>query len=170
MTKYELVAILVASASLLITLFRWALDRKLNKRERVEKFYEQLINGFYTHNWKFMEHWDNEGIRPQLDSTIDVEKDKKDFGRRVVLLDHLNILRQIHLHRKILSKEEIEGFTSWANSWFDRSKDQLEIVFKDGDLFPTDYVIWLRDKIFGKDKFETLMGQSLIDRIQGSKE
>ncbi|MBI3360326.1 MAG: hypothetical protein HY023_04370, partial [Chloroflexi bacterium] len=124
MTTNELLAILIAVVALALTLFRWISDLRLNKQESRHRFFQQLIDGFYVHNWKFIEHWDNKGIRPQLETTTDVEKSFEDFGRRVVLLDHLNILWRVYLHKDVLLKEDIDSFSSWARGWLDRSRDQ----------------------------------------------
>jgi len=163
--KIGILAIIIAVLSLIITLGRWLWEHRVNKKDRRQKFFQQLINGFYTHNWKFIEHWNNKGIRPQINTTVDVTS-FEDFGRRVVLLDHINILWQVFLHREILnSPEDIESFKSWADSWFENSKDQLKIIFEDGDMLPLDYIIWLRDTIF-KGELECLMGDCLKKRIQ----
>ncbi len=158
-------AIIIAGLSLITTLGHWLWERRVNKKDSRHKFFQQLINGFYTHNWKYIEHWNNEGIRLQINSAVDVTS-FEDFGRRVVLLDHLNILLQIFIHRTVLQLEDIESFKNWAASWFETSKDQLKIIFKDGDLFPLDYIIWLRDTVFDKEKFELLIGGSLMKRMK----
>ena len=165
-TLYEGIAILILLSSLGLNFFQWISNRRSNLVERRQKFFQTLIEGFYTHNWKFIEHWDNEGVRPQIDTTADVAKSARDFGRRVVLLDHLNILREVFLHRSVLHTEDIDSFKSWAKSWVDGSKDQMEIIFKDGDLLPLDYIVWLRDEVFVKEKFNQLMGRHLVERIQ----
>jgi hypothetical protein len=166
MTFYEGLAIVIALISIGLTIYRWVSDRLFEKAEGRRQFFQKLIDGFFSHNWKFIEYWENKGIRPSMETTKDVEKDYEQFGRRVVTLDHLHILWQIYLHHKILTNEDVESFRSWGRSWFNNSKDQLKIIFEDGDLFPLDYIVWIRDEVFKKGEFESLMGRGLIDRIQ----
>ncbi len=166
MNIYEFVAIVIALISLTWTTVRWFSERTVTKENRRHQFFQKMMDGIFLHNWKFIEHWkENKGIRPKLDTTEDVEKSFNDFGLRVVTLDYLNFLWQVHVHQKILSETDIDAFRSWAKSWFTGAKPQLEVIFNDGDLYPLDYIVWLRDEIF-KDEFNEIVGSTLRKRLQ----
>lgn len=161
MNIYELLALILSSVSILL----WYLQREDSKEDRREKFFQNLISGLYIHNWKFIEHWNNPGIRPYFDETLSLEKNEEAFGRRIVTLDHINILWQAFLHRKVLTNTDLDSFKIWARGWFESSKDQLQVIFLHGDLYPLDFFIWLRDDVFC-EMFHEVMGSALKERIK----
>ncbi len=140
------------------------------RKERRDSTYQHLFDNFFAHNWKMVEHWDNSGARPNLKEARDDLKSKKLFAKRVVTLDHFNILFQVFAQRKVIGSTEIDSFSSWAKSWFDDSQDAIEGIFERGDLYPLDFVQWLRDKIFDGGRFEGLFGTRLTARIKRYEE
>ena len=141
----------------------WSQQRE-SKKNRREKFFQSLISIIHGHNWKFIEHWDNAGVRPGMVEAISLEDNKVEFGRRVVVLSHMNILWQAFLHRDHLNSDDIDGFKNWAASWLKESRAQLEIVLNQGDLYPLDFLYWLRDTIF-VGEFSAFMGPGLKGRF-----
>ena len=108
----------------------------LNKKAKRDNFQQTLINGFQSHNWKFLEYWENSGVRPNLNEIT--EMDKREFGKRVVLFDHLYILWQVYLTKESLTYDDLDSYRLWAQNWYPQSKPQMKIIFFDGngDLFP----------------------------------
>ena len=41
----------------------WVQQRE-SKKDRREKFYQSLSAEIHVHNWRFLEHWSNLGVRP----------------------------------------------------------------------------------------------------------
>lgn len=165
LTFAEALALIISSVSLLISIRLWYLNKKYTTIDRRQKFYQQLISGFGSHNWKFVEHWENKGIRPFLNDTLPLEQSSQEFGSRVVVFDHLFILLQVFVHKDILNPDDIGAFKYWAKDWFLRSFEQLKVVFNSGDIFPLEFIIWLREEIF-EDDFEKIMGKPLELRIK----
>ena len=172
MTGYEILALSVSAVVLgmsgLAAWFahkRWKLDTRRFREMRRLEFLRDLNSQFMTHNWKFIEHWENPGVRPGLTSTPGVEVDQQAFGKRVVCLDHLNFLWHVFAHKELLTGEDLAGFRSWARSWFDDARASLAVIFETGDLYPLDFVEWLREKIF-KESFKQLIGSTLDNRLQ----
>ena len=135
------------------------------KKDRRQKFFQVLLNGIFSHNWRFLEHWDNAGVRPGLVQTKTVEQNEEHFGKRVVVLDHVNILWQIFLHREDLHATDIDGFRSWARDWFASSEAQLKEIFDQGDIYPLDFVSWLKDEVFLAENFSRIVGRGLQERL-----
>ena len=159
----SIVAVVLSGVSAWFTHKRWNLDTGLVRERRREEFLRDLNSQIMTHNWKFIEYWDNPGVRPGLTSTGSL--DQEAFAKRVVHLDHVNFLWQVFAHKELLDGEDLSGFRSWARSWFDDARESLTLVFKTGDLYPLDFVEWLRDHIF-EDTFRELIGSQLDERLQ----
>lgn len=143
----------------------WTQQRE-SKKDRREKFYQSLSTEIHAHNWKFLEHWSNAGVRPGMDEALSLEENSEDFGRRVVVLSHVNLLWQVFLHKDHLTSSDIDGFRNWALSWLETSKDQLQILFSQGDLYPLDFISWLRDVIFNENRFQPFVGKGLRGRLE----
>lgn len=168
MTITDGLALLISSISLFISIRLWNQNRKYTDIDRKQKFYQHLISGFESHNWKFVEHWENTGIRPFLYDTFPFEQSSQEFGSRVVVFDHLFILLQVFIHKDILEKDEIDAFRHWAQEWFLRSFKPLAVIFDSGDIFPIEFIIWLEEDILG-DQFKKVVGKPLKLRIEKHK-
>ena len=95
MNKYEFYTILISGIAIgisIINIFLWYINQSTNKKDRRQKYFQQLINIAITHNWKIIENWDNEGARPFLKETMPYQEQKNYFGKRIMVLDHLNLL------------------------------------------------------------------------------
>jgi hypothetical protein len=153
-----------------VALSRWILDiRNARKSQRLELL-RDLFNGFSDHNWNFVQYWSFPGIYPPLKELEDVIPNKepenqKAFGERVVVLEHLNILLKVFSHQRLLEDEDILGFTNWALSWYEKSKESLKVVLQTGDTYPLDFIIWLRDNVFKNKEFPKLIGDTLQARL-----
>ena len=169
MNNYELIATILSVFSLAIGLLNvvlWFTSIRDSRKDRKEKFYQQLINVFFTHNWRIIEYWDNEGVRPHLEETRSIRQNAADFGKRLFLLDHLNILWQVYLHKDLIDSDYLKSWSSWAESWFEDSRDQLKTIFEKGDLYPLDYIVWLKDHIFRNQPFNEVCGSVLRSRLR----
>jgi len=174
MTLYEEIALGVSAVALVVSVLsawythrRWKLDTGRVREMSRKDFLSKLSAQFMTHNWKFLEHWDNPGVRPGLTSTGGINQQEA-FGKRVVHLDHLNFLWQVYAHKELLNRDDIDGFRSWARSWYTDAFDSLKIIFETGDLYPLDFVEWLQSEIF-ESGFGQLIGSGLDDRLQKRK-
>lgn len=150
--------------SILISILTAVISYLWSKKTTRSQYYQNLLDGFYSHNWKFIEHWDNEGIRPRLDTTLNIESHKQDFGQRVVVFDHIYILWKVYCHKDVLSIYDLESNKHWAQKWFEGSSIHLENIFTDGDMFPLDFIDWLNLYIFDQ-KLEMLFGDKLTERM-----
>jgi hypothetical protein len=154
-----------------LELEKWKNDRVDNKEQARLEFIRDLYNGFSNHNWRFIQHWPFPGVFPKLsdmnDSIPDKSKEnKKLFGERVVALEHINILLRVFTNKDILKPQDIQGFTNWANNWYEGSKEALRTIFKSGDTYPLDFIVWLRDIIFRQQyDFQKFFGQELKKRL-----
>jgi|GEM_PF-5793877 len=110
-----IVAGIFSVASLTFSIITFFQNRKFSTKLHRAEFYQNLVDGFYEHNWKFIENWNNKGIRPFLNNTEDIEKDEVRFGQRVILFDHLYILWKIFVHMSILNAYELDSYRTWAN-------------------------------------------------------
>jgi hypothetical protein len=170
------IASLVVSLLVLgFTVYKWFVDWRREQRQTRLTFLRDLFSGFSQHNWRFIDYWDFPGVYPYLEeirTAIPPSKSdqcKEDFGRRVVALEHLNILLKVFTHRDVLSREDIRGFVNWAQSWYSGCAEALTTILERGDVYPLDFLIWLRDVIFEHNDFDSLVGPTLRGRIDEYK-
>jgi hypothetical protein len=164
-----LVALALSIFNFVFGAFSWIVDIRRGRTEERLEFIREVWGGFSAHNWSFIEYWDFPGVYPPLKEIkipAKTEKEKEAFGLRVVTLEHLNILLKVFTHRKILTKEDIQGFTSWGKCWYDASLPALKVIFSQGDIFPLDYTIWLRDVVFDGKPFREIVGDELKARLK----
>jgi hypothetical protein len=146
----------------------WTQQRD-SKKDRREKFYQSLSSSIHSHNWKFIEHWDNPGVRPWIKEALHFQDKEAELGKRVVVLSHVNLLWQVFLHKDHLAESDIDGFRNWSLSWYTSSIDQLKVLFEQGDLYPLDFIYWLKNSIFGEGRFSPLVGPGLDGRISSDR-
>ncbi len=173
----DIVAILISCCSLSFTtifstiaIWRWSINWQRNRKRLRLEFFRDISNGFSNHNWKFIEYWNFPGVYPQLDELKDVIPTKtEDFqeamGQRVVTLSHLNVLLKVFSHKNLLYDEDIIGYKNWAQNWYEKSVEPLRTILTTGDVYPLDFIIWLRDKIFKDKDFAKLLGSTLCARL-----
>ena len=154
---------MIATLSLILSTGKILWDARHDRDARRHSFFQHFIDGARTHNWKFIEHRNVPGVWPNIDTIAGM--DEKGLAQRAVLLDHLNILWSMYLHRSVLYREDMESVTLWAKSWFKESESQLRLVLDEGDIYPLDFLSWLDREVFGA-RLRPLMGDTLLDRIQ----
>lgn len=178
MNKFELLIVIIATFSLItslsaiyISFSNWRYLREKTKEEKRLEFLQRLNSQILPHNWKFVEYFDeNKGVRPGLDTTKTVEQNKEALGSRVVLLDHLNLLWQVYSHKHLLRESDVDGYKNWARSWYPSSKENLKIVFEDGDLYPLDFITWLKKSVFISQFSDDCIGEKLSTRLESWNE
>ena len=121
------ISILAASISLLTLIFsviRWFIGSRREKAKNRLEFIRGLVGDYSKHNWRFVEYWDFPGVYPEVEELKSIvspakpDRQRVYFGRRVVVLEHLNILLRVYTHKDLLNREDIEGYANWAQSWF----------------------------------------------------
>jgi hypothetical protein len=150
---------------------KWKLEIKATKEQQRLNFLRDLFNGFTSHNWRFINHWEFPGIFPPLDDMLKAipnkdEENRELFGKRVVALEHLNILMRVFTHKDVLEEEDIEGFTHWANNLYDGSKDALRTILGTGDTYPLDFIVWLKEVIYKEQDINEVIGNELRSRLR----
>lgn len=170
-TNLSILSLIVSVVALSFTLFRWFVDWKRLQRQNRLDFLRDLFSSFSQHNWRFIDYWDFPGVYPYLDEIktkippSKADNCKEDFGRRVVTLEHLNILLKVFSHRDILTREDVRGFINWAQSWYTGCTDSLREILNRGDTYPLDFIIWLKKTVFEHNDFDSLIGPTLRGRI-----
>ena len=152
---------------------KWVEDKTGIKKQTRLEFLRDLFNGFSSHNWSFIRYWDFPGVFPPLADVLDAipnkegEENKTLFGQRVVALEHLNILFRVFSNTELLHEQDIDGFTHWANNWYENSRNALKTILISGDTYPLDFLKWLRDKIFREQSdIKVLFGRELNSRLR----
>ena len=167
----SIISLGIAISSLLIMVIKYYRDEKKDKESRRMNIIKEISSGFSEHNTSFIDYWDFPGYYPPLSnlkSTIKPAKDENDklpFGQRVITLNHLNILLQVFTHKSLLKPEDITGYGCWAREWFEDSQESLKTILDYGDIYPLDFILWLRDDIFENTNFKHLFGTELQNRI-----
>lgn len=155
---------------------QWDNERINKKNETRIEFLRELFISYSKHNWNFIDNYDFPGVFPPLstishlnkevNNSIDLKTKKMEFGNRVVTLEHLNILVRVFYNKNILKPQDMEGFTHWANEWYENSQQALKDIFKDGDTYPLEFIEWLIKEVFNKQSnILTLIGKTLNARL-----
>jgi len=103
-------------------------------------------------NWNYINSLDVPGVLPHFFELKPNAKKKMAEGikatvvKRSIAIEQLNLLMKVYSHRRILKPTDIEGFKSWANSWYDGFREELTVIFHDGGLYPIEFIIWLRER------------------------
>ena len=167
------VALIVSIISIIISLYIW----KRGNKERLDtqrlEFLRNLSIGYSGHNWRFVQYWDFPGVYPGLDElknevpSNNDDRYKEAFASRVVVLEHLGFLLQIFTYKHLLKEEDIDGYRTWAISWYNHHKNAMRGIMEYGDTFPVDFWIWLKNEIFKGEDLNT--GRLLSVRIDNFK-
>lgn len=170
------ISLVIAIFSLFFSIFSYLKTRKdIEDYKRID-FLRDMSYYVREHNWKFIEYWEFPGVYPgmlELQPEVPQNNDpryQESFGRRVVALQHLGILMQVFSQRKILKPEDIVGYKNWAKSWFVHFKNALEGIMESGDIFPLDFIIWLREEILDDTTYSFNIGGHLKSRIDAHKD
>ncbi len=160
-----------ANDQLMVAKSHWEESRKLDRKNERLKFMKNFADGITEHSWKFIEYWDFPGVYPNLKELKSVIPDKSEdnqeaFGQRVVTLAHLYILLGVFSYRDVLLTRDIVGISNWANNWFEESEEAIKTILSNGDVFPLDFIDWLKNTIFPGRGLERLIGPDLITRLR----
>jgi hypothetical protein len=164
-----LIGLAISFLAILFSVIQWLSEIRRSRSQQRLEFIRQLWDGFSSHNWQLITHWDFPGVYPTL-SEIAIEnktpEDQATFGKRITVLEHVNILLRVFTYRKLLTAEDKLGFKIWAQSWWnEQSEPVLRGIFSNGDLYPLDFMIWLQREIVGGSILR-VMGPELKARLK----